>query len=91
MQIQPIKPYMVNNNCKPRCEKWDVSYKEPNFRGFKGFLTGGAIGSGLTAAGVALIAGTAALPAFLGYIVINGALAAYSGHMIQNEVNKKDE
>ena len=89
MRIQPITNYSTVRNYKVKTSKKEEPINQPNFKGIKGFLTGGAIGSGLTAAGVTLIAGTAALPVFLGYIAVNGAIAAVSGHLIQNDSKKE--
>ena len=89
MRIQPITvrtSQYYNRTKKVNAEP----EKQPNFKGIKGFLKGGTVGAGITAAGVALIAGVAALPVFASYIVINGALAAASGHLIENQ-NKKDD
>ena len=89
MRIQPIASNYMVNHCNVK-RKQDEPVNQPNFKGLKGFLTGGAIGSGLTAGGIALIAGTTVLPAFLGYIIVNGTLSAVSGHLIQNKINENN-
>lgn len=84
MQIQPITSYSLNKSYKQRTLRAsEKPNTEPSFKGVKGFLTGGAIGAGVTAAGVALIAGTVALPVFAGYIAVNGAISALVGHLAQ--------
>lgn len=90
MKIQPITTYSINKNCKPKTyTKKEEPITQPSFKGIKGFLTGGAIGAGLTASGVTLIAGVGALPIFLGYIALNGAIGAVSGHLAQNQYKTK--
>ena len=94
MQIQPITSYRFNANQKLRtvkvsAEPTEPQSNQPNFKGLKGLLKGAATGAGVTAGGVALIAGVAALPIFLGYIAVNGAIAAAAGHFIEQQ-NKKD-
>ena len=87
-------PTVVNNkrvSCKPSNHRLDVPPEnQPTFKGIKGILKGGAIGAGVTAAGVTLVAGVAALPLFLGYVAVNGVIAATTGHLIesQNKDNK---
>jgi len=88
MQIQPIKPYSTKFNQKARVSKADEPINQPNFKGIKGTLIGGSLGAGLTAAGVALIAGTIALPVFAGYIAVNGAISALSGHLAEKKYSK---
>ena len=82
MQIQPISIYSTD------CRKNIVS-NQTNFKGIKGFLKGGAIGAGATAAGVTLIAGAAALPLFLGYIALNGVITGATGHIIESKNKDK--
>ena len=94
MKIQGVNITGVNNkrvSCKSYKNKLDVPPEnQPTFKGIKGLLKGGAIGAGATAAGVTLLAGVAALPLFLGYVAVNGAIAAATGHLIesQNKDNK---
>lgn len=76
MQVQPI-------NCCPTPRKYNSQNafkKQPNFQGLKGTLLGTGIGGGATALGVAAIVGTAALPLFAGYLVVNSILGACAGH-----------
>ena len=94
MQIQPISAYRFNTNhqlrtVKVKEEPVGTQSDQPSFKGLKGFLKGGTVGAGATAAGVTLIAGAAAIPLFAAYIVLNGAIAATAGHFIENQ-NKKD-
>ena len=90
MQIQPISISLPNSNLRLKKQKQNNEpLLQPNFKGLKGMLTGGAVGAGLTAGGVAIIAGAAALPLFVGYIAVNGAVSALTGHFIENK-NKKD-
>jgi len=95
MQIQPITAYRlsgVNTGKKIRKAEEPVNQPEnqPSFKGIKGLLKGAAAGAGITAGGVALIAGAAAVPVFLSYIVINGAISAGIGHMIEDQYKKED-
>ena len=94
MQIQPITTYRFNTNYKVKTlnhseKSADKVTQQPNFKGIKGFFKGGAVGAGATAAGVALIAGAAALPLFAAYIALNGAIAATAGHLIENQNRDK--
>ena len=64
---------------------------QPNFKGIKGLFKGIAVGAGVTAGGVAAIAGVAALPVFLTYIAVNGAIAGAAGHLIEGQNKKADK
>ena len=91
MQIQPITAFRINTNYKSKnFKKYDEPQIQPNFKGINGFLKGGAVGAGITAAGVTLVAGIAALPLFLGYIAINGAIAGATGHLIEKQNSDKE-
>lgn len=89
MQIQPITAYSSNKYYTKKIHKSEEPDIQPNFKGLKGFLAGGAVGAGLTAAGVILTAGAGALPMFMGYIALNGGISAVSGHLIQNQNKNK--
>ena len=95
MQIQPITAYRLsgiytNKNIRKEEEPVNQSENQPSFKGIKGILKGAAVGAGITAGGVALIAGAAAVPIFLSYIAINGAISAGIGHMIEDQHKKED-
>lgn len=86
MQIQPITAYRSANVYKKQItRKTDEPQpdNQPNFKGIKGLLKGVSAGAGVTAGGVALIAGVAAVPLFLSYIAVNGIIAGAAGHMIE--------
>lgn len=94
MKIQPITMYRSNNvytnrNVRRVDEPVSQPINQPSFKGFKGLLKGIAVGAGVTAAGVAMIAGAAALPLFASYIAVNGAIAGATGHLIESQ--NKDE
>ena len=96
MKIQPITTYRANKiytnrNIRKADEPVNQPENQPNFKGIKGLMKGVAAGAGLTAGGVALIAGVAALPVFLSYIVVNGAIAGAAGHMIESQNKKADK
>ncbi len=93
MKIQPITAYRQSNiYTKQVRRKTDEPQPEnqPNFKGIKGLLKGVSVGAGVTAGGVALIAGAAAVPLFLSYIAVNGLIAGACGHMIEDQ-NKESK
>ena len=90
MRIQPITNYRSNVYSNKNVKRADEPVNQPNFQGMKGLLKGVVVGAGSTAAGVAMIAGAAALPVFLSYIAVNGAIAGFCGHMIENR-NKENK
>jgi hypothetical protein len=92
MQIQPITTHsQYAPYYRLKSEKsLGLQSNQPNFKGVKGLIKGAATGAGITAAGVALIAGPVAVPLFAGYIAVNGAIAALAGHFIENQNDKPD-
>ena len=95
MKIQPITTYRANNfyankNVRKADEPVNQPENQPNFKGIKGLFKGIAVGAGVTAGGVALIAGVTAIPVFLTYIAANSVIAGATGHMIENR-NKTDK
>ena len=92
MKIQPITVYHTNSIYgKKSIRKTEEPIEQPNFKGLKGILKGVTVGAGATAAGVAAIAGVAALPLFLSYIAVNGAIAGACGHLIENQNKNSDK
>ena len=90
MQIQPITFYSTNRN-QTSGLRLKSAQSQPNFKGIKGILTGGAVGAGATAVGVALTAGLAAIPLFIGYVAVNGVVSAAAGHLIQNNIEERND
>ena len=91
MYIQPINNVnLARTNHLRKLSQNPEPVEQPNFKGFKGFMKGTAVGAGLTAGGVALVGGLALVPIFVPYIVINGILGGASGHMIEGEAKKKN-
>ena len=96
MKIQPLTTYhssniYLNKHIRKADEPVNQPESQPSFKGMKGVLKGFATGAGITAGGVALIAGVAALPVFLTFIAVNGVIAGAAGHLIEGDSKKTDK
>lgn len=91
MRIQPITSYCTRTASASKIlQSKQEPNNQPNFKGVKGFIKGGAAGAGITAFGVAFIAGLGAVPAFIPYVVLNGILGACSGGMLEKHLTEDE-
>ena len=89
MHIQPITSYRMNASCLNRTKSKNTPINQPNFKGIKGFVKGGAAGGGIVAFCVAFFAGIGAVPTFMPYIILNGILGACTGHTLEKKFKEE--